>query len=68
VREVIEMTLEFLAGQGLTLPPTHFDEISNRDLSMVYLAVSAAKARKELGWNPSITLAQGIASYHEFGE
>lgn len=68
VREVIEMTLEFLAGQGLTLPPTYFDEISNRDLSMVYLAVSAAKARKELGWNPSITLAQGIASYHEFGE
>lgn len=68
VREVIEQTLAFLAGKGLRLPSTHFDELTKRDLSMSYLAISAAKARQTLGWNPSISLEQGIASYHHCAE
>ena len=65
VREVIERTLAFLAAQGFASPLRQFEEVSKRDLSMNYLAVSAAKARATLGWNPSISLEHGIASYHE---
>lgn len=68
VREVIEETLAFLANRKFALPPIEFAELSKRDLSMSYLALSSERARKELGWNPSISLAQGIASYHDSTE
>lgn len=68
VREVIEQTLAFLAERDVPLSTIAFDELSRRDLSMSYLALSSKRAREELGWNPSISLAQGIASYHDFTE
>lgn len=68
VREVIEQTLAFLADREFTLPPIEFDELSKRDLSMRYLALSCERARNELGWNPSISLANGIANYHDSTE
>lgn len=40
-----------------------FSEMQRRDSSMQYLALNDQKARSELGWNPIVSLREGILEY-----
>ncbi|MBD0400830.1 NAD(P)-dependent oxidoreductase [Flammeovirga sp. EKP202] len=65
VKEVISKMLSQLEAYGYALPKYEFGEISKRDQSMKFLGISSQKAKKELNWQPKITLEEGLKEYYE---
>ncbi len=61
VREIVQLVVaETGIKEGLEI---NFGAITKRDAEMQFLALDAKKAEKELGWNASVSLIEGIREY-----
>jgi nucleoside-diphosphate-sugar epimerase len=63
VREVIEIVRLVLKTEKNLEFDAEFGTVSKRDLTMGFLGIDATKAMTKLGWQPQISLAEGIAQY-----
>ncbi len=62
VRSVIEQVIELAAPYGYN-QKIEFGALNTRDLQMAFLGLDDTKAKNILGWNPEISLKDGIIGY-----
>lgn len=63
IKEVVRLCISEALKKGYSPKEPGFDMIKKRDEGAKYLALDSSKARKELNWQPQITLSQGIGTF-----